>query len=81
MPCWSLQLQGKVFNGMEVTSVSHVNKEKKIFYPYGGVRRSIVLLDVHGFKPFRKLVLHYLIGKAHRVCGTFVPCDIMTEFG
>ena len=66
---------------MEIIFASHVNVEKKIFDPYGGTHRSIVLLDVHGFKPFRKLVLHYLIGKAHRVCGTSVPCDIATEFG
>lgn len=64
--CWSLQLQGKVFNVVEVISASHVNVEKKIFNPYGGVRRSIILLDVHGFKPFQELVLHYFIGKAYR---------------
>ena len=66
---------------MEIISASHVNVEKKIFNPYSGIHCSIVLLDVHGFEPFRKLVLHYLIGKAHGVCGTCVPSDITTEFG
>ena len=57
-----------------------MNVEKEVFNPYGGIRRSIVWLDVDGFKPFRKLVLHYLIGKSHRVCGTSVSGDIATGF-
>ena len=61
-------------------SMSHVNLYKKIFNPYSMICRSIVLLDVHGFEPFQKLVLHYLIGKAHGVCGTSVSGDIATEF-
>ena len=65
---------------MEVISASHVNVEKKIFNPYGKICHFIVLLDVHGFKPFQKLVLHYFIGKAHRVCDTSIPGDIATEF-
>ena len=73
MSCWSLQLQGKVFNGVEVISTSHVNVEKKIHNLDGRVCRFIVLLDVNGFKPFRKLVLHYFISKAHRVYGTSIP--------
>ena len=66
---------------MEIILVTHVNVDKKIFNPHGRIRRSIVLLDVHGFEPLRKLVLHYLIGKAHGVCGTSIPGDIATEFG
>ena len=46
-----------------------------------GICHSVVCLDVYGFKPFRKLVLHYLIGKAHGVCGTPIPCDITAEIG
>ena len=49
---------------MEIISTSHVNVEKKIFNPDGRIRRSIVLFDVYEFKPFWKLVLHYLIGEA-----------------
>ena len=56
-----------------------MNVEKKIFNLDGRIRRSIILLDVHGFKPFQKLVLHYLMGKAHGVCDTPVLCDISAE--
>ena len=66
---------------MEIVAASHVNVEKKIFDPYIGMCCSVKGLDVDGFKPFRKLVLHYLIGKAHGVCGTSILGDIMTEFG
>ena len=76
-----LSALGGVFNGVDVISTSHVNVEKEIFDPYGRIGRSIVLLDVHGFKPFRKLVLHYLIDKAHGVCGTPVSGDIVTKLG
>ena len=66
---------------MEIISASHVNVEKKIFNPYTGICRAIVRLDVHGFKPLWELVLHYLVGKAHGVCGTSIPGDIATELG
>ena len=66
---------------MEIVAASHVNVEKKIFDPYIGMCCSVKGLDVDGFKPFRKLVLHYLIGKTHRVCGTSIPCNIAAEFG
>ena len=46
-------------NGVEI-----MNMEKKVLNPYSGICRSIVCFDVYEFKPFRKLVLHYLIGKA-----------------
>ena len=58
---------------MEIITASHVNVEKKIFNPYSGICRSIICLDVYGFKPFRKLVLHNLIGKAHWVCSAVTP--------
>ena len=66
---------------MEVVSASHVNVEKKIFNPYSGICHAIVRLNVYGFKSFQKLVLHYLIGKAHGVCDTSIPGNIATEFG
>ena len=81
MPCWSFQLYREVFNGVEVISTSHVNVDKKIYNPYGRIHRSIILLDVHGFKPFRKLVLRYFIDKAHRVCSTSIPGNVAMEFG
>ena len=49
---------------MEIISSSHVDVEKEIFNPDGRIRRSVVLFDVYGFKPFQKLVLHFLIGEA-----------------
>mgnify|MGYP005834882337 CR=1 FL=1 len=66
---------------MEIITVSHVNVEKKIFNPYSGICRSIMCLDVYEFKPFWNLVLHYLIGKAHGVCGASISGNITTEFG
>ena len=53
-----------VLDGVEIVTASHVDVEKKIFYPYCGICHSIVSFNVHGFKPFGELVLHYLIGKA-----------------
>ena len=63
---------------MEVISSSHMNVEKEVFNLDVRIRHSIVWLDVYGFKPFQKLVLHYLIGyqrnplcaiKRHNVTG------------
>ena len=54
----------KIFDGMKVISLSHVNVEKKIFNQDGRIRRSIVLFDVYGFQPFWKLVFHDLIDEA-----------------
>ena len=53
---------------MEIISSSHVNV-KKILNPDGRIRRSIVLFDIYGFKPFWKLMFHDLIGEAYGVCG------------
>ena len=72
---------GESIWGVEIITARHVNVEKKIFNPYSGICRAIVRLDVYEFKPFSKLVLHYLISKAHGVCGSSIPGDIATEFG
>ena len=64
MSCWSLEFEGEVLDGMEIVTASPVNVEKKIFDPYRGICRSIVWFNVHEFKPFWELVLHYLIGEA-----------------
>lgn len=48
---------------MEIISSSHVNV-KKILNPDGRIRRSIVLFDIYGFKPFWKLMFHDLIAEA-----------------
>jgi hypothetical protein len=66
---------------MEIVTASHVYMDKKIFNPYSGICRSIVCFNVYGFKPFWKLVLHYLIGKAHGVCGASISGNITAEFG
>ena len=70
-----------IFDGVDIITATHVNVEKKIFNPYSGICHSIVCLDVYGFKPFQKLVLHYLIGKAQGVCGASTSGNITTEFG
>lgn len=55
--------------------------EKEIFYPYGGVRSPVVLFYVHGFKPFRELVLHDLICKALWVDDASDPGYSVSEIG
>ena len=67
---WPFEFQWEVFDGVEVVSPGHVDVENKVFNPNRRVRRSIICLDVYGFKPFWKIVFQYLIGEAKGVCGT-----------
>ena len=67
MPSWSFQLEGKVFNGVEVIPTSHVDMKDKILNPDPRVCRSIICLYVHGFESLWKFVIQHLIGEAQRV--------------
>ena len=79
MPSWSLQLEGKVFDGVEVVPTSHVDMQDKILNPDPGVCRSVICLYVHMFKTLWKFVAQHLFGEAKgvsspSVSGRVVAC-------
>ena len=67
MSSWSFQLEGKVFNGVEVIPTSHVYVKDKIFNPDPGIRRSVVCLYIHGFESLWEFMIQHLIGEAQGV--------------
>ena len=72
MPSWSFQLEGEVFDGAEVISASHMNVKDKVLNPDCRVCRSVVCLDVYGFKPLWKFMIQHLINEARG--GVRHPC-------
>ena len=72
MSSWSLQLEGKVFDGVEVIPMSHVYMQDKILDPDPWVCRSVVCLYVHRFKTLWKFMVQYLFGEAQGVSSPFV---------
>ena len=79
MPSWSLQFEGKVFDGMEVISTSHVYVEDKVLDPDPWVCRSVVCLYVYRFKALWEFMVQYFISKAQgvsspSVSGRVVAC-------
>ena len=80
MPSWSFQLEGQVFDGMEIVSVSHMDVKNKVLKPDYRVGCSVVSLDVYGFKPLWKFMIQHLIGEAQGVCGTPVFGCVMAFF-
>ena len=77
MPSWSLQLEGKVFDGVEVVPTSHVDMKDKMLNPDPGVCRSVICLYVHGFKTLWKFVVQYLFGEAQRVSSPSVSGHVV----
>ena len=77
MPRCSFQLEGQVFNGVEIICVSHVDMKDKVLDPDPRVCHSVVCLYIHRFKSFRKLMIQYLIGEAQGVRGSPVFGCIM----
>ena len=67
MSSWSLQFEGKVFDGVEVIPTSHEDMKDKILNLDPRVHRSVVCLYVHGFESMWKFVIQYLFGEAQRV--------------
>ena len=63
MPSWSFQLEGQVFDGVEVVSASHMNMEDEVLNPDPKVCCSVVRLYVHGFESLWKFVIQHLIGE------------------
>ena len=77
MPSWSFQLEGQIFNDVEIISASHVDMEDKVLNPDRGVCGPIVRLYVHLFESFWKFVVQHLISETQGVCGTPVFGCIM----
>ena len=64
MPSWSFQLEGQVFDGVEIVSASHMDMEDEVLNPDPRVCRSVVCLYVHGLESLWKFVIQHLIGEA-----------------
>ena len=64
MPSWPFQLEGKLFDGVEVIPMSHVDMKDKILDPDPRVCRSLICLYVHGFESLWKFVIQHLVGEA-----------------
>ena len=80
MSSWSLQLEGKVFDGVEVIPTSHVNMQDKILYPDPWVCHAVVCLYVHMFTALWEFMVQYFFGEAQGVCspsisGRVVACS------
>ena len=72
MSSWSLQLEGKVFDGVEVIPTSHVNMQDKILDPDPLVCRAVVCLYVHRFKALWEFMVQYFFGEAQGVSSPSV---------
>ena len=88
MSSWSLQLEGKVFDGVEVIPTSHVNMQDKILDPDPWVYRSVVCLYVHRFETLWEFMVQYFFGEAQGVsspsifgrvvaCGRLLLCPVL----
>ena len=64
MLSWSLQLEGQVFDGVEIISTSHMDMKDNVLDPDPRVCRSVVRLYVHGLESLWKFMIQYLIGEA-----------------
>ena len=63
MPSWSFQLEGQVFDGVEIISASHVDVKDKVLNPDPRVCCSVVCLYVYGFESLWKFMVQHLIGE------------------
>ena len=72
MSSWSLQLEGKVFYGVEIIPTSHVNMQDKILDPDPWVCHSVVCLYVHRFKALWEFMVQYFFGEAQGVSSPSV---------
>ena len=72
MTSWPFELEGEVFDGVEVVPTSHEDMQDKILNPDPGVCRSVICLYVHGFKTLWKFMVQYLFGEAQGVSSPSV---------
>ena len=61
MPSWSFQLEGQVFDGVEIISTSHMDMKDKVLDPDPRVCRSVVRLYVHGFESLWEFVIQVIV--------------------
>ena len=64
MSGWSFKLEGEIFDGVKIITAGHVDVKKRVFDPNRGVCCAIVRFNIHGFKPFGDLMIHYFICEA-----------------
>ena len=64
MSCWSLEFKREVLDGMKIVTAGHVDVKKIVFDPNRGVCCGFVRFDIHGFKPFGELMIHYFVCEA-----------------
>ena len=77
MSSWSLQLEGKVLDGVEVIPMGHVNMLDKILDPDPWVCRSVVCLYVHRFETLWKFMVQHLFGEAQGVSSRSVSGHVV----
>ena len=92
MSSWPFQLEGKVFDGVEVIPTSHVDMKDKILNPDPGVCHSVICLYVHRFKTLWEFMVQYFFGEAQGVsspsvsgrtvaCGRLLLCPGLFRTG
>ena len=74
---WSFQLEGQVFDGVEIIFASHVDVKNKVLNPDPRVHRSVVCLYVHRFKALWEFMVQYFFGQAQGVCSPSVSRRVM----
>ena len=77
MPSWSFQLEGQIFNRVEIIFVSHVDMKDKVLNPDPRVYRPVACLYIYGFESLWKFMIQHFIGEAQGVCGTPVIGCVM----
>ena len=77
MPSWPFQLEGRVFDGVEVIPMGHVYMKDKILNPDPRVCCSVICLYVHGFEPLWKFVVQHLVGETQGVRGPSEPGHVV----
>ena len=77
MSSWSFQLEGQIFNSVEIIFASHMDMKDKVLNPDPRVCRSVVCLYIHGFESLWKFMIQHLIGEAQGVRGTPVSGCVM----
>ena len=77
MSSWSIQLEGKAFDGVEVIPMSHVYMQDKILDLDSWVCHSIACLYIHRFKTLWKFMVQYLFGEAQEVSSPFVSGHVV----
>ena len=63
MPGWSFQLEGQVFDGVEIVPASHMDVKNKVLNADSRVYRSVVCLYVYGLESLWEFVVQHLIGE------------------